>query len=157
MIQYVPVNGVYDQMFPTNAAAGNAVAPSGAFGTDDIQIYKDHSNTPRSSSAGITVTSPVNGVVGLHRVSVDISDNTSAAGSLDMDDLAADVDATETRVTTALPNAAPNAAGGLLITTAGSLDMDDLAADVDATETRVTTALPNAAPQAAGGLITSAA
>ena len=58
---------------------------------------------------------------------------------------------------TALPNAAPNAAGGLLISTAGGLDMDDIGADVDATETRVTLALPNAAPQAAGGLITSTA
>lgn len=59
----------------------------------------------------------------------------STAGSLDIDDMAADVDATETRVVLAIPAAAPNAAGGLLITAAGSLDMDDLAADVDATET----------------------
>lgn len=58
---------------------------------------------------------------------------------------------------TALPNAAANAAGGLVISTAGGVDMDDLAADVDATETRVILALPNAAPQAAGGLITSTA
>lgn len=77
---------------------------------------------------------------------------TSAAGSLDIDDMAADVDATETRVTLALPNAAPQAAGGLITSTAGSLDMDDLAADVDATETRVTLALPAAAPGGAGGL-----
>jgi hypothetical protein len=35
----------------------------------------------------------------------------------------------------ALPAAAPNAAGGLLITAAGSLDMDDIGADVDAIET----------------------
>jgi hypothetical protein len=82
---------------------------------------------------------------------------TSAAGSLDMDDLAADVDAAETRVTLALPNAAPGAAGGLPVSTAGSLDLDDLAADVDAIETRVVLALPAVAPQGAGGLITSAA
>ncbi len=78
-------------------------------------------------------------------------------GTLDLDDLVADVDATETRVVLALPNAAPQAAGGLITSTAGSLDMDDLAADVDATETRVVLALPAAAPQAAGGLVTSAA
>jgi hypothetical protein len=81
----------------------------------------------------------------------------STAGALDMDDMAADVDAIETRATLALPAVAPNGAGGLLITAAGSLDMDDLGADVDAIETRVTLALPAAAPQAAGGLITSTA
>ncbi len=78
-------------------------------------------------------------------------------GTLDLDDLVADVDATETRVVLALPNAAPQAAGGLVTSAAGSLDFDDLAADVDATETRVVLALPNAAPQAAGGLVTSIA
>lgn len=81
----------------------------------------------------------------------------SVAGGLDMDDMAADIDAAETRVTLALPAFAPQAAGGLITSTAGSLDIDDLAADVDATETRVTTALPNAAPNAAGGLLITAA
>src|ERR1043166_3238893 len=65
--------------------------------------------------------------------------------------------ASPTGTINSLPDAVPQAAGGLITSTAGGLDMDDLAADVDATETRVTTALPNAAPQAAGGLITSTA
>lgn len=37
----------------------------------------------------------------------------TATATIDFDDLSADVDATETRVTTALPNAAPGGAGGL--------------------------------------------
>jgi hypothetical protein len=50
-----------------------------------------------------------------------------------------------TRVLLALPNAAPDAAGGLPISDAGGLDMDSIRA-------RVILALPNAAPDAAGGL-----
>lgn len=62
---------------------------------------------------------------------------TSAAGSLDIDDLAADVDVIETRVTTALPNAAPQAAGGLITSIAGSLDLDGMNADIEAIQTSV--------------------
>jgi len=79
---------------------------------------------------------------------------TSAAGSLDMDDLAADVDAAETRVTLALPAAAPQAAGGLITSTAGSLDIDEAVADIDSAETRILLALPAVAPAANGGLPT---
>lgn len=57
---------------------------------------------------------------------------TSTAGSLDMDDLAADVDATETRVVLALPAAAPQAAGGLITSTAGALDLDEMNVDIEA-------------------------
>lgn len=64
----------------------------------------------------------------------------STAGALDLDDLAADVDATETRVTLALPSAAPQAAGGLITSTAGSLDLDELNADIEAIQTGVTVA-----------------
>lgn len=77
-MRYVAVNSTQSFLFTTNAAAGAAVAPSSAFEAADIQIYKDNGDTPRASTAGWTMTSPVNSVVGLHRITVDLSDNTAA-------------------------------------------------------------------------------
>lgn len=45
-MEYIAVNGTYNCIFTTNSAAGAAVAPSGAFGTDDIvltSVYADDS------------------------------------------------------------------------------------------------------------------
>lgn len=72
------VNGIVYCYFTTNNAAGAAVAPSGAFGTDDIILYKDGSNVQRSSASGWTVTSPFDSLTGLHFLSIDTSDNTDA-------------------------------------------------------------------------------
>lgn len=78
MIEYIAVGTTYNKIFTTNSAAGAAVAPSGAFGTDDIVIYKDNSATQRSSTSGWTVTSPFDSVTGQHLFSADLSDNTDA-------------------------------------------------------------------------------
>lgn len=62
--------------FDTNSAAGAAVAPSGAFGTDDIVIYRDGPSTKKATTNGVTVTSPADSITGHHWVSVDTSNNT---------------------------------------------------------------------------------
>lgn len=64
--------------FTTHDTDGARVAPSSAFEAADIDIYKDGSGTPRSSTSGWTMTSPVNSRVGLHRLDIDLSDNTDA-------------------------------------------------------------------------------
>lgn len=64
--------------FTTNASTGAAVAPSSAFEAADIVIYKDGSATQRTSTAGWTMTSPFDSVVGLHQIAIDLSDNTDA-------------------------------------------------------------------------------
>jgi hypothetical protein len=66
----------------TNAIAGESITRA----TDgSIRIYKDGSDTQRSSSAGITDAEDADGVTGVHRLSIDLSDDTDsgfyAAGS----------------------------------------------------------------------------
>ncbi len=67
----------------THVAAGANVAPSSAFEAADILIYRandsaDFSATQRSSSAGVTMTSPFDSTVGVHVVCIDLTDNTDA-------------------------------------------------------------------------------
>ena len=64
--------------FTTHAANGSPVAPSSAFVAADFRIYKDGSDTQRSSSAGVTVASPFDSVAGRHCVTVNTADNTDA-------------------------------------------------------------------------------
>src|SRR6185436_11318621 len=64
--------------FTTAAATGAAVAPSSAFEAADVRIYKNNSATQRSSSNGITMTSPFDSLTGLHQLNIDLSDNTDA-------------------------------------------------------------------------------
>lgn len=66
------------QPFTTNAASGAAVAPLSAYEAADIIIYKGNSATQRSSTAGITMTSPFDSIVGLHMITIDLSDNTDS-------------------------------------------------------------------------------
>lgn len=71
--------------FTTHAATGAPVAPSSAFEAADLIIYKDGSDTQRTSANGVTMTSPFDSITGLHHVSIDLTDNTDsgfyAAGS----------------------------------------------------------------------------
>lgn len=76
--------------FSTHAAAGGNIAPLSAFEAADLRIYKAtdgaaFSATQRSSSAGITMTSPFDSLTGVHDVDIDLTDNTDsgfyAAGS----------------------------------------------------------------------------
>ncbi len=75
----VPASSTIAIAFTTNAADGSAVAPLSAFEAADVAIYKGSSTTPRSSTAGWTMQSPLNSVTGLHRILVDLSDNTDAS------------------------------------------------------------------------------
>lgn len=64
--------------FTTHDKDGGAVAPNSAFEAADIRIYKDGSATERASTSGYTMTSPFDSVTGLHHVSIDLTDNTTA-------------------------------------------------------------------------------
>ena len=64
--------------FSTHEAAGGNVAPSSALEIADIRVYKWSSATQRSSTAGMTMTSPFDSLTGVHMVEIDTSDNTDA-------------------------------------------------------------------------------
>jgi len=64
--------------FTTHAASGASVAPLSAFEAADLVIYKAASATQRTSVSGVTMTSPFDSIVGLHHVTIDLSDNTDA-------------------------------------------------------------------------------
>jgi hypothetical protein len=69
--------------FSTHAAAGGNVAPNSAFENADLRIYRANdgaafSATQRSSSNGITMTSPFDSLTGFHDVDIDLTDNTDS-------------------------------------------------------------------------------
>lgn len=66
--------------FTTNDASGAAVAPSSAFEAADVKIFKDGSATEKTATDGLTMTSPFNSTTGLHRLSIDTSDDTNDVG-----------------------------------------------------------------------------
>ena len=64
--------------FATNLATGARANPSDAWEAADIRVYKDGSDTQRSSTAGFTVTSTFDSMTGITHVTIDLSDNTDA-------------------------------------------------------------------------------
>ncbi len=138
-----------------DGATGASEAISGLAVTD-IEIYKDVSVTQRASDNGYTLTDTdgidVDGAVGINGFSVDISDNSDAGFyevgpwyAVKIISITADaqtvnfiaamfriVSATRGLAGTALPAAAADAAGGLIISDAGGLDADAQRADVAA-------------------------
>lgn len=64
--------------FSTHAAAGGNVAPLSAFEVGDVRIYKNGSDVQRTSSNGMAMTSPFDGLTGFHLVTIDLSDNSDA-------------------------------------------------------------------------------
>jgi hypothetical protein len=64
--------------FTTHAATGGTVAPLSAFEAGDLRIYRNSSDTERTSTSGYTMTSPFGSVTGLHHVSIDLSDGAHA-------------------------------------------------------------------------------
>lgn len=64
--------------FTTHASDGSPVAPLSAFEAADVKLYKNGSATERTSTSGWTMTSPFDSIVGLHRLLIDLSDNTDA-------------------------------------------------------------------------------
>lgn len=62
----------------THAQTGAAAAPLSAFEVGDFILYKNGSATQRSSTSGWAITSPFDSIVGLHLLTIDLSDNTDA-------------------------------------------------------------------------------
>jgi hypothetical protein len=77
---YRPEDSTVRFSFTTTAAAGGAVAPSSAFEAADIIIYKDGSATQKTTTNGVTMTSPFDSVTGLHHVDIDTSNDTGDVG-----------------------------------------------------------------------------
>lgn len=66
--------------FTTTDVNGAPVAPSSAFAASDFRIYKDGSATEKTTTNGITVTSPFDSVVGRHLIEIDTSNSTGDSG-----------------------------------------------------------------------------
>lgn len=67
--------------FSTHTAdTGAPVAPSSAFETADVVIYKNGSATQKTSANGLTMTSPFDSVTGLHLLAIDTSVDTGDTG-----------------------------------------------------------------------------
>lgn len=64
--------------FSTNLGTGARADPNSAWEAADIRVYKDGGSTPRSSTAGFTVTSTFDSMTGITHVAIDLSDNTDA-------------------------------------------------------------------------------
>lgn len=67
-------------MFTTHDGNGAPVAPSSAFEAADVIIYKNGSATQKTTTNGVTMTSPFDSIVGLHCVVIDTSNNTGDSG-----------------------------------------------------------------------------
>lgn len=66
--------------FTTTDGSGAAVAPSSAFEAADLKIYKNDSATEKSTTNGVTMTSPFDAITGLHHITIDTSNDTGDAG-----------------------------------------------------------------------------
>jgi len=124
--------------------------------TTDIEIYKAGSTTQRASDNGYALLDTdgidFDGITGIHGFSVDLSDNSDAGfyavgsqytivvSSITVDGQTVNfiagrfriVSATRGLAGTALPDAAADAAGGLVVSDAGGLDADTVASNVAA-------------------------
>jgi len=74
---FAPLSTVYCY-FSTAGADGARIAFSDALEVGDVRVYKNGSTTERSSTAGFTVTTAFDTLVGVHLVAIDTSDNTDA-------------------------------------------------------------------------------
>jgi hypothetical protein len=146
---FYPIAGstLYVPFATYDGGTGASITLTGLAVTD-IEIYKDGSVTQRASDAGYTLLDTdgidFDGLTGIHGFSIDLSDDTTAgfyaAGSqyfVVVSSVTVDaqtvnfiacafriVSATRGLAGTALPDAAPDAAGGLPISDAGGLDLD---------------------------------
>jgi hypothetical protein len=66
--------------FTTHQSTGVVVAPSSALVVADFKIYKDGSATEKTSTNGITVTSPFDSQTGAHLIEIDTSNSTGDSG-----------------------------------------------------------------------------
>src|SRR6185369_3119024 len=66
--------------FTTHDVNGAPVAPLTAFESADVKIYKNGSGTEKTSTNGLTMTSPFDSLTGLHCLVIDTSNDTGDAG-----------------------------------------------------------------------------
>src|SRR3990167_7490778 len=155
-VYYVPAGDVLPVLFDSfDGGTGASITMTGLAVTD-IEIYKDGGVTQRASDAGYTLLDTdgidFDGITGIHGFSIDLSDNTDAGfyavgpwyhvvvSSVTVDAATINfiacafriLDATRGMAGTALPDAAADAAGGLIISDAGGLDADAQRTDVAA-------------------------
>lgn len=67
-------------MFTTHAATGATVAPNSAFEAADVLIYKNGNAAQKTTTNGVTMSSPFDSIVGLHCVVIDTSNDTGDGG-----------------------------------------------------------------------------
>jgi hypothetical protein len=67
-------------MFTTHASTGAPVAPSTAFEAADVRIYKNGNAAEKTTTNGVTMTSPFDSITGLHCVTIDTSNDTGDGG-----------------------------------------------------------------------------
>jgi hypothetical protein len=67
-------------MFTTHDDTGAPVAPNSAFEAADVLIFKNGSATEKTTTNGVTMTSPFNSITGLHAVAIDTSNDTGDGG-----------------------------------------------------------------------------
>ncbi len=65
--------------FTTHDSNGAPIAPLTAFESDDVKIYKNGSATQKTTTNGLTMTSPFDSIVGLHCLVIDTSNDTGDA------------------------------------------------------------------------------
>lgn len=66
--------------FTTHDGNGAPVAPLSAFEADDVKIYKNGDAAQKTSTNGLTMTSPFDSITGLHRLLIDTSNDTGDSG-----------------------------------------------------------------------------
>lgn len=147
-VYYIEENDTLVHLFDSfDGGTGASITLTGLAVTD-IEVYKDGSTTQRASDNGFTLLDTdgidFDGITGIHGFSIDLSDNTTAGfyavgpwyhvvvSSVTIDAQTVNfvacafriVSATRGMAGTALPNAAADAAGGLIISDTGGLDAD---------------------------------
>jgi hypothetical protein len=76
-----PLGATIRIYFTTHTVStGVAVAPSSAFASTDFRVYKDGSATEKTTTNGITVTSPFDSLTGSHLIELDTSNSTGDVG-----------------------------------------------------------------------------
>jgi hypothetical protein len=76
-----PLGATVRIYFTTHTVStGVAVAPSSAFASTDFRVYKDGSATEKTTTNGITVTSPFDSLTGSHLIELDTSNSTGDVG-----------------------------------------------------------------------------
>jgi hypothetical protein len=80
MFRNIAEDATIEIYFETFSTAGAPTAPSSALTASDFAIYKNGSATAKTSTNGLTVTSPFNSEAGCHLLVIDTSVDTGDAG-----------------------------------------------------------------------------